>query len=343
MSLAVSRELLAGVIDDVLGDPADRGSDSTWSTVAELGWPLVGSDEAEGGAGGTLADLAAIAEGLGRCAAAVPVIETAMARWAVGPRASHWGAAEIATVAMAGPETSPRTDGAGHCVTTELASVPWMSSASHLVLIADSWAGVVDLPAAGVDITAGTNVAGEPRERVQLREVAFDLLEDAPSTDVVRNRLTLLRAAATVGAAGSALRLASEHATAREQFGRPIARFQLVASALAQMSSEVALARASLEAAVDAHGADQDRTPSTAVAALAAARAATVVARSAHQVHGAIGITREHSLHHFTRRLWAWRDDPVPERSWQRRLGRRAAVLGPDGLWDLLTAPTAAP
>ena len=36
----------------------------------------------------------------------------------------------------------------------------------------------------------------------------------------------------------------------------------------------------------------------------------------AHQVHGAMGFTYEHSLHHFTRRLWAWREEFGNESFW---------------------------
>jgi len=61
----------------------------------------------------------------------------------------------------------------------------------------------------------------------------------------------------------------------------------------------------------------------------AAGRAATI----AHQVHGAIGFTDEHVLHHFTLRLWSWRDEFGTEEEW-------ASVLGgllKESLWETLT------
>ena len=58
----------------------------------------------------------------------------------------------------------------------------------------------------------------------------------------------------------------------------------------------------------------------------------------AHQVLGAIGFTREHVLHRFTQRLWAWRDDFDNESAWAVRLGALVAAGGGEGLWPLLAS-----
>jgi acyl-CoA dehydrogenase len=58
----------------------------------------------------------------------------------------------------------------------------------------------------------------------------------------------------------------------------------------------------------------------------------------AHQVLGAIGFTREHVLHRFTRRLWAWRDDFGNESQWAVKLGTMVAAKGADALWPMLAA-----
>ncbi|MBO0838621.1 MAG: acyl-CoA dehydrogenase, partial [Actinobacteria bacterium] len=60
-----------------------------------------------------------------------------------------------------------------------------------------------------------------------------------------------------------------------------------------------------------------------------AARAASV----AHQVHAAIGVTEEHPLHLFTRRIWDWRDDFGSDVEWSGRLGRQIAAAGAGRLW----------
>src|SRR4029450_6735743 len=52
-----------------------------------------------------------------------------------------------------------------------------------------------------------------------------------------------------------------------------------------------------------------------AAAKVRAGTAVEVVARLAHQVHGAIGFTQEYRLHHLTRGLWAWGDEAGPGRA----------------------------
>ena len=62
-----------------------------------------------------------------------------------------------------------------------------------------------------------------------------------------------------------------------------------------------------------------------------------IVAEQVHQVHGAMGFTHEHRLHHFTRRLWAWRDEWGNETYWQRVLGARiAGLFGADQAWGYI-------
>ena len=75
-------------------------------------------------------------------------------------------------------------------------------------------------------------------------------------------------------------------------------------------------------------------------AALAAILAAVKTARGAaiaHQVHGAIGFTHEHSLHFATRRLWAWREEFGADAWWAERLGQAAIAAGAAGFWPALT------
>ena len=75
-----------------------------------------------------------------------------------------------------------------------------------------------------------------------------------------------------------------------------------------------------------------------ATAKIRGGQAAGAGAGIAHQVHGAMGFTREYSLQHRTRRLWAWRDEFDPETTWAIDLGRHVAVSGGDALWATVTA-----
>ena len=163
-----------------------------------------------------------------------------------------------------------------------------------------------------------------------------------------RDRLALIgaavRSAQMAGALSRLLDQSVQYAQEREQFGRPIGRFQAVQHALAELAGEAAAAEAAADAAGEAVAAG-DFGPAG-IAAIAAAKvrageAASKGAAIAHQVHGAMGFTYEHSLHHRTRRLWCWRDEFGNERVWSVRLGRLIAAQGADGLWPFVTGSRA--
>jgi hypothetical protein len=59
---------------------------------------------------------------------------------------------------------------------------------------------------------------------------------------------------------------------------------------------------------------------------------------TAHQIHGAIGFTREQDLRLFTQRLLAWRSELGSDHSWAERLGRAVTARGADSFWPELTA-----
>ena len=73
-----------------------------------------------------------------------------------------------------------------------------------------------------------------------------------------------------------------------------------------------------------------------AAAKIVTSRSAHDVAAAAHQIHGAIGFTAEHSLGRFTTALWTWRDRYGTEHEWSEQL---AARILDDGLdpWHVIT------
>jgi acyl-CoA dehydrogenase len=137
------------------------------------------------------------------------------------------------------------------------------------------------------------------------------------------------------GSLESVLAQTVEHARQRKQFGKPISKFQAIQQQLAVLAGETAAAARACELAIEALEARGSLTE-IAVAKARVGDAAGIGAEIAHQVHGAIGFTREHALHCYTRRLWSWRDEFGPEVYWQRELGREVARCGPAGLWPFL-------
>lgn len=175
------------------------------------------------------------------------------------------------------------------------------------------------------------------------------MIPDMPVADQILAALKSprddLRAAATVslmaGAMGQALQLSIDHVNMRQQFGRPLAKFQAVQQALAVMACEVAavdVAAAALASRLDAAAFDDEQAGfEIAAAKLRANRAVGVVTAVAHQVHGAIGFTAEYDLHKLTIPLMRWRSAYGNDAFWAKRLGQMVALRGGAGLWTTLT------
>ncbi len=328
------REVAADVLEGHGGDPGE-GVPPVWATVRELEWHLVGVDESRGGAGGSLRDLAVLAEATGRHGVAVPLVETAAAAQvlAAAGRALPTG---TVTVVFGGQLRDGVLSGT-------VGRAPWAEVADQLVVMASDGHGgevAVLVDRTTVRVEGGRNLASEPRDTVVLDGVRVPpdaVLPDAPPVAEVRALLALLRAAQTVGALEAAFEHTRRHVSERVQFGKPLIAFQAVGHGLAAVVSELTLARTSLDAAVRAWEARDGHLEAVAASRVVVGAAATEVARVAHQLHGAMGVTREHPLHLSTRRLWSWRDEVGTERSWALQLGRTAVGLGSEGTWAWLT------
>jgi alkylation response protein AidB-like acyl-CoA dehydrogenase len=340
---------LRDVVDDVLagtgGDP-DDGFAALWNTVQELGWPLVGIDEERGGAGGSLGHLVALIEGLGRHTSSLPLAETAMAGrlLAEAGRPLPDGAATV-VLPRSGEELRLTGRGSERTLSGLATRVPWAKQAERLLVCAvdeDDNELTIELAGdqPGVTYEAGANLAGEPRDTVKLEAVPVSedqLLDSATSHASIRVSGSLLCGAALIGALENVYESTRVHIRDREQFGRPLAAFQAVAHGLANISSELAIARAAVDAAASEYSGDRDPSDRVAVARIVTGSAATSVSRMAHQLHGAMGITREHPLHLGTRRLLSWRDEWGTQRHWSSVLGQKLCRQGSDDVWRWLT------
>ena len=205
--------------------------------------------------------------------------------------------------------------------------------------------GVAIVERATCVIDPGTSLAGELQDTVVFDGV-IPIARSAPGVTDRAQRLrwmgAVLRAEQMAGGLECCLEQSLQYAADRRQFGRPIAKFQAVQHNLAVLAGEVAAATTSADAAASAlarHGFEDDRTfLAVATAKIRTGQAAGAGAGIAHQVHGAMGFTREYSLQHRTRRLWAWRDEFDPETTWAIELGRHVARRGGEALWGTVTA-----
>jgi acyl-CoA dehydrogenase len=184
------------------------------------------------------------------------------------------------------------------------------------------------------------NLAGEPRETLILDGVMLPATAVRPAPagceDGVLPFGALLRTQQMVGAMERCLDHSLGYATQRQQFGRPIGRFQAVQQMLAEAAGHYAAAAAAADLAREAFG-TAEFAFAVALAKARVGEAAGKVAGVCHQVHGAMGFTQEHPLHFATRRLWSWRDEFGHEPFWQERIGHLVCSRGGEALWLLLT------
>jgi acyl-CoA dehydrogenase len=354
--MASDQDLVVQTVRDILGghEPFALTADTVWDAglwadLAEAGLTGVGLPEEAGGSGGELADAVAVVRTLAAGAGAVPVAEQLLA---AGPALLAADLdlpdpAQPLTLAVAGAvhaEPSDDGDGPGRWTLTGTATdVAWAGVARHVAVLAQPPEGIEGavlalVDAEGLATSDARNLAGEPRGSLVLGGVpASGALLTPARAGGVRARYALARAVQLAAALEQVLAWTVRYAGERHQFGRPLGRFQAVQMELAQMAGEVTAVSALVDAAVQALGRGDDVVLPAAAAKVRAGAAVEVVARLAHQVHGAIGFTQEHKLHHLTRRLWSWRDEAGSELTWSQVLGVGLLAEGGDRLWPALT------
>ena len=116
--------------------------------------------------------------------------------------------------------------------------------------------------------------------------------------DVIR----LYLAIGAVGIARAALEESMKFATERQQFGKPIAHFQLIRAMLADMATEIDAARLLTYRALHMEQEGLRHTKETSMAKLYASEVADRVTYKAVQIHGGYGLTMEFPVQRY------WRD-----------------------------------
>lgn len=165
---------------------------------------------------------------------------------------------------------------------------------------------------------------------------AADATRAAALLDAACDRGALFAAAQLIGIAQRCVDLAVAYAKERQQFGKPIGSYQAIKHHLATVQVKIEFARPVLYAAAAAlPQGDLYSRARISHAKLAAGDAADLAARTAIQVHGAMGYSWEVDVHLFLKRaiaLQTWWGTPAFHRSRVRRRVFEGA-LGPDQLF----------
>lgn len=302
---------------------------AAWATLEDTGLARLTTAEGAGPA-----EAAVVLHGLARHAVAAPVAETdLLAAWLARTAGVPVPDAGALTLAVAD------ADGIAH-------GVPWTRAGTAVVAARREGDGlrVAVVAPDRLEITAGHNLAGEPRDTVRIPALDDAARCDAAVAEELTRRGAWARCVQIIGALDGAAELTVAYTRDREQFGRPLSRFQAVQHTLAGMAGDIERARATTTLAVAAaadHGfASSQADYAVTLAKVTVGRVVPTVVRAAHQLHGAIGVTIEHRLWSVTNRAHSWVGEFGSTGHHARRLGQRAldAATGDDGtLWDALT------
>lgn len=339
-----TRGEVAAAADEVLGDAGGEPNeqDEVRELLAELGWLRVAVDEDHGGEGGSLTEAVEILGSLARNSVSAPIAES-IASLRVLARAgrTELDSLGLVTAAVSG---SVRVEQHGDTVLLDgvVPRVPWGVASDAVLVPAEGPDGpvyvLVPSNTEGLSWQPASNLAGEPRDTLSLSQASLPASAVIGSDTALLTEVSLFRGAATVGAIETALARSIEHVTTREQFERPLIKFQAVGALLAELGSEFALAQVALEDALNAVAENRrDAASRVAVLRVVASRAATLGARIAHQLHAAMGVTREHPLHLSTRRMWSWRDEAGTAKSWASTLAEQLVPQGEEHVWAWIT------
>ncbi|MGP4022392.1 acyl-CoA dehydrogenase family protein [Actinomadura sp. 3N407] len=289
-----------------------------WAELGETGLLGVALPEDAGGAGLGAAGLAVLLEEQGRTVAPVPIWPSVVAALTIaehgtpaqrdvldGPVRLTVALEEFGTADPAAPRCTAVHDGDGWLLTGTKAAVPTPSGTSHVLVAASS----PDGPGLFLAETSAARTSWERTETTTHDKAAHLTLDGAPAQALGDGALaTALRlarislAAVQIGVAEGALRLAADHLTGREQFGRPLATFQAVQHQLADCYIEIEALRVCLWHAISLIAAGEDAETAVLVAKWWSDEGGLNVVHRVQHLHGGIGVDVDYPVHrHF---LW---------------------------------------
>ena len=282
----------------------DSGHDeSLWKQLAELGIPGLLVPDAHEGMGLDELDAVLLFEEAGRAALAAPVVATAAVAAPL--------LAAVEDRAFAEPWLGRIARGEAIVAVGHGAS-PFVTDAhvADLLLLPREDAVFAVLPGDAEIVPEPGNDPSRRLHTVRFDESNATCLASGTAARALRDdaldRGALAVAAQQLGVTDRLLALAADYARQRHQFGKPIGSFQAVKHLLADCKVMLEYARPVVQRAAwsVARGA-ADRSLHVSMAKVAASDAAVHSAKTALQVHGAIGYTWEQDLHIWMRRAWS--------------------------------------
>ncbi len=314
-------------------------SRATWQKMGELGWLGLLYSEEFGGLGGGMVDVALVLEQLGTTLVPEPFVSTvvlggnAIFRAGSDEQKARWLAPAVAgerTLAFAYAErdgrydptavtTEARREGAGYVLNGKKMFVLGGQDADAIVVSARTSPGpdglslfVVERGAQGLDVQAVTTLDGRRAAMLRFEGLRLDesarLGAEGSARAVIEAVLDDAAAAACAEGAGIAravLDMTADYLRTREQFGVKIGSFQALQHRAVDMFIETELLRSTmLMAAIKAGDADVvERQGAISAAKAQLEVGGRLVTQQAIQLFGGIGITDEHDVGLYFKRM----------------------------------------
>ena len=312
-------------------------SPEIWQALAEMGILGLPFAEEVGGFGGSMADVVAVAEPFGAhlliepyvssillagsCLAQSdsPAAQAQLSKIITGEQTAAFaheegkGTADPALVSLAATEAAD-----GFTLSGEKRMVLGGAQAEALVVSARTRGTapdkdglslfMVDPKQQGVSITSFVTIDGRHAAHITFDAVQIPserrIAEDAHSVlQTVISRAIVALCAEAVGAMGALLRLTSEYASTRKQFGTPIATFQTISHRLADMKIAYVKARSCLLYTTALMDAGQAGAQDISILKGQIGALGRDIGEAAIQTHGGVGMTDEVSIGHFHKRI----------------------------------------
>lgn len=303
-----------------------------WARMAEMGWLALPLPERAGGLEGSYEDVLVLMTALGRGVIATPYVSNIvlcgflLAGSEANPMADALlsrlvaGEARLALAhkeSAAGGVVATRTPGGGYVLNGGKTLSHDAPHASALLVSARvaGQAGpsifLVDPTAEGVTLAPYPLIDGGSAADLHLRDTNVEagaLLAEGATADVLlaaaHDRAVLANLSQIVGALEACLDVCAEYLKVREQFGRPLGKFQALQHMMSTMYVEAQEARSILYYALSAIEASPDvRASAIAEAHIVIAEAGKLISENGIQIHGGYGVTDEFSISHYYRRI----------------------------------------
>ncbi len=322
------------------GQEPEGWSRAMWRHYAELGLLGMPFDEKYGGSAGGPVETMIVMEAFGRALALEPylaavVLAGGLVRlggsealradllpkiasgdlilaFAHAERQSRYNLADVATTA--------RRDGSGYVIDGTKSLVLHGDSAARFLVSARLSGGqrdqagiglfLVDAKSPGVSVRGYATVDGMRAAELSLSGARTDAAIGTPGAtypliERVADRAIAALCAEAVGAMAAMHELTVDYMKTRKQFGVPIGGFQVLQHRAADMliALEQARSMAMLATMMAADDDARERRQAMSAAKVQIGRSGRFIGQQAIQIHGGIGMTMEHSVGHYFKRV----------------------------------------